>query len=631
MNALAWSAFFANWIWWLIGAVVAYILLNNILPALTRRTNVELDDLVLGVLKWPVTLFIAIYGVAQSAPLLTLTEAYAADVQRVTRLIWIWLVVWALLAFIKQAGDTLQRMAERSESDLDNTLVPILRSAGPMLIIFVAVLASVAWALGMDLGLFVGILGGLSFIIAFAFQDILGNLFAGAYLLVGNPFRYGDFIRLEDGGIYRVDEIGLRATVLYDIDKHVVLYMPNSALASLKIANITKPNVEVKTSIPVGVAYGSEPEMVMEILESVAQAHPHVLGNLSDKIDAFVQINERGSKDIQTILGLFSSYFKKYSDGLGKIESGDFQEPLEDWREWLMLARWMTERLIRQKVERLSRELFLFSAWVDRAEDGGWQPEEKSQIQNRVQPSKDTLSDLRTLMTLWMQLAQEEALNYERDKEDTSERVPDPRAKLERIFQRVVNEEVPSFAIQEDGKQECLASIFVLKNSMPSKITEWAQEPTDEFLDSVLYATQLEDYQKLYASNHRIFRRIAQKLDEWSNSQKWLKTGSEFSLDDDIDRIRTNYVEQLPMPIPKWKRPDTSFLDFGASSLDFRLDFFIDDIVGEHFGREDDVVTDLRKEIASQFAKAGIEIPFPQQDVWFRNELKGNWNGTPKK
>lgn len=629
MNSLNWTAFALNWMWWLFGAVAAYVVIGKLFPLLSRRTHSELDDLIIGVVQSPTVIFVAAFGLVQSLSLLGLSAETISTIEHISRLVWIWLVTWVFLRFVSRSKQTFQEMAAQSESNFDDTLVPILSSVGPTVVILVALLASVAWGLGIDLGLFIGILGGLSFIIAFAFQDILGNLFAGAYLLVGNPFRFGDFIRLEDGGIFRVEDIGLRATELYDIDKHVVVFMPNSALASQKIANITKPNVEIKASIPVGVAYGSDPEQVENILVSVARAHPHILAPLPDKLNSFAKINEQGGSEIRTLLKMFESSFEKYRADVGEILNQLEDIPSqaldkEHWKYWVTLTRWINEHLIRLQVERLSRAFYALSAWVNHAEDKGWQDEEVKKFESRISALSNDISYLQQQMSLWMQLAHVDGWIYETD---NAWLVDDPLKEIESMVARVKSGQVPSFASQPDKEnEEFLASIAWMMEDQ-----SLLSEPSTSFLERFPYATQLQDFQKLYQSNHRILWRIRQHLENWSDPKNWKRAGKEFSLDTEIDRVRKDYLEQLPMPTPKWKRPDTTFVDFGASSLDFRLDFFIDDIVGEHFGREDDVVTEIREEIVKQFAKEGIEIPFPQQDVWFHNEIKGNWNGQSKK
>lgn len=60
--------------------------------------------------------------------------------------------------------------------------------------------------------------------------------------------------------------------------------------------------------------------------------------------------------------------------------------------------------------------------------------------------------------------------------------------------------------------------------------------------------------------------------------------------------------------------PFTRFSDFGSSSLDFQLYFFT-----QNLETVEDIKSDLRHEIDEAFRLHGIQIPFPQQDLWLRN------------
>ncbi|MEZ4932259.1 MAG: mechanosensitive ion channel [Saprospiraceae bacterium] len=69
------------------------------------------------------------------------------------------------------------------------------------------------------------------------------------------------------------------------------------------------------------------------------------------------------------------------------------------------------------------------------------------------------------------------------------------------------------------------------------------------------------------------------------------------------------------------KRPEprVQFKDFGNSSLDFELHFYTNQFLRIEF-----IKSDIRFKIAELFRKNGVEIPFPQQDVWLRNAVNVN-------
>jgi len=58
------------------------------------------------------------------------------------------------------------------------------------------------------------------------------------------------------------------------------------------------------------------------------------------------------------------------------------------------------------------------------------------------------------------------------------------------------------------------------------------------------------------------------------------------------------------------------FVDFGDSSLDFELHFWAQDFIGI-----ENIKSDLRFEVDRAFREHGVQIPFPQRDVWFRNSM----------
>ena len=73
-----------------------------------------------------------------------------------------------------------------------------------------------------------------------------------------------------------VVKIGLRSTVVETLDQ-AELIVPNSQIISQKVTNWTLSTRRVRLVVPVGVAYGSDVSLVMEILAAAGSEHPDVL------------------------------------------------------------------------------------------------------------------------------------------------------------------------------------------------------------------------------------------------------------------------------------------------------------------------------------------------------------------
>jgi small-conductance mechanosensitive channel len=106
-------------------------------------------------------------------------------------------------------------------------------------------------------------------------QNIAQNFISGIILLIEQPVRHGDFVKV--GGILgTVEDIGLRATHIITRDE-VTIIVPNSSLVSAEVINHSRPTTKLRVRIPVGVAYGSDIQRTKQVLLDVAHANPDVL------------------------------------------------------------------------------------------------------------------------------------------------------------------------------------------------------------------------------------------------------------------------------------------------------------------------------------------------------------------
>lgn len=129
--------------------------------------------------------------------------------------------------------------------------------------------------LGIDLKSFAVLGGALGIGIGFGLQNIVNNFLSGLILLFERPVRVGDRIEAE-AKIGIVKKIGLRSTVIETLDQ-AQLIVPNSKLISENVTNWTYSGTVARLKIPVGVAYGSDMDLVFDTMIAAAQASPLVL------------------------------------------------------------------------------------------------------------------------------------------------------------------------------------------------------------------------------------------------------------------------------------------------------------------------------------------------------------------
>ncbi len=129
-------------------------------------------------------------------------------------------------------------------------------------------------AVGVDMTKFAILAGAFGVGIGFGLQNIFNNFFSGLILLLERPVRVGDVVAL--GGVTGVvQRIGIRASVIRLADASELI-VPNGQLISEKVTNRTVPSRQARVDLRVGVAYGSEPQRVIELLTAAAASHPLV-------------------------------------------------------------------------------------------------------------------------------------------------------------------------------------------------------------------------------------------------------------------------------------------------------------------------------------------------------------------
>ncbi len=119
--------------------------------------------------------------------------------------------------------------------------------------------------------------GAIAIGIGFGSQNILNNFISGLILLVERPIRIGDLVNIE-GIDANVEHIGARSTRVRT-GANLEILVPNSKFLENNVTNWTLSDTRTRTSVSVGVAYGTPVKPVLELLESTVLSHPKVLPN----------------------------------------------------------------------------------------------------------------------------------------------------------------------------------------------------------------------------------------------------------------------------------------------------------------------------------------------------------------
>jgi small-conductance mechanosensitive channel len=136
--------------------------------------------------------------------------------------------------------------------------------------------------LGVPLTAFAFATGAIAIGVGFGAQNIINNFISGWILMAERPIRIADFIEI-DGTNGVVELIGNRSTRIRRTDG-VHLLVPNSRLLEQTVVNWTLVDREIRSSVKVGVAYGSPVKQVAELIMQAVNAQPEVKGEPSPSV-----------------------------------------------------------------------------------------------------------------------------------------------------------------------------------------------------------------------------------------------------------------------------------------------------------------------------------------------------------
>jgi len=217
-------------------------------------------------------------------------------------------------------SDALQRRADKTETKMDDQLIPLLRRSVKLLVIVIGSLF-VLQNLSVDVTSLLGSLaiGGLAF--SLAAKDTLANLFGSITIFTDRPFQIGDWVVIE-GTEGTVEEVGFRSTRIRTFYDSLVT-LPNNTVANAMIDNMGRRRYR-RFKVMLGLTYDTTSEQMEAFVAGVRKA---IEANEHTRKDSFeVHFNSMGAHSLDVLVYCF-------------FEVGGWTDELRG-RQQLMLA-WM--------------------------------------------------------------------------------------------------------------------------------------------------------------------------------------------------------------------------------------------------------------------------------------------------
>ena len=583
---LAWMAepvgkFLVNLLAWALLSFLADLLTRAFVRRVARRTDSSLDDTIASIVRRPLVALLAAFGALASWELAFGDSPTTDTLQRLHNSVLIVLgayVAWRVLYEVVIAD--LKPRVQQTDSQADDIIIPILRRIGPVIIV-IAVANAVVSALGGNLGTLMAGLGLLGLVLGYVFQEPLQGLFAGTYMALDNPFHEDDLLILEDGSACQVQAIGVRVTQLYDVRRHVLMYIPNAKLAASRIVNITKPSVEMRSLLTVNLRSPFDAKGGIALLEEACNSHENVLGDWRRKEPAIKRRREALAIELAALRELPAATPARdarcfwLEDHLSRLD-GD-------------LIRLQVEHSLRERGESFGHRLLdLFHA-CSRLVDQGALAENLPDIRREVQALMDDFDTLIEQITVWLYLVR--AIESELTDDSVTSSISHVLERGLLSDGRLALDDLAAHGLPGAPTRPVVQRQDLRRIRSSDMEAEKAADHTG-FRDRAAFV----DYRRLYGIWHRnitlIYRGLEQILALVDEAD-----ASDTRLLNKIRSVERTFADAFLLRVSYWQLPSVKLLECGGADCKFEVSYFVDDVVREHFQRMERVTTELWMEV----------------------------------
>jgi MscS family membrane protein len=258
-----------------VGSALGF-LTRRLLGHLVSRTRTRWDDVLLLRVAGPLTSLWAVAVFTASLPWLVLPPGAASVVEHLLRAAVYLAVFWAAVRSVNVAFALAAESPWAKRSPSLAGFLPVGRKIVKVLVVAIGLVA-VLNELGFKVAsLLAGVgIGGIA--LALAAQKTVENVFGSVSIGVDQPFRVGDFVKIEDAVLGTIETIGFRSTRIRTLDRTIVT-IPNGKLADMRAETFAVRD-RFRLLANLGLAYSTTEAQMREVLaglERVLRDEPTV-------------------------------------------------------------------------------------------------------------------------------------------------------------------------------------------------------------------------------------------------------------------------------------------------------------------------------------------------------------------
>lgn len=192
---------------------------------------------------------------------------YKLQVYTLITILGIYLITKLILFLIKKT--IFSRKNNKLDVGASYALLQIIKY-----IVWVIAIALILETLGVKLTVLIAGSAALLVVVGLGLQQTFNDILSGIILLSEKSIKIEDVIEM-DGDIVKIQSIGLRTSKALNTDD-VSIIIPNSLITTNKVINWSHQAMKARFRIDVGVAYGSDIDLVIKVLEESAFEHSDV-------------------------------------------------------------------------------------------------------------------------------------------------------------------------------------------------------------------------------------------------------------------------------------------------------------------------------------------------------------------